>query len=136
MMIEIGYMIGLRLARQKKTITVRLVVPNQEQVKIYQKKFAQKSFFANVRVKFQWMTRDNFMGLWTANVKQFARDVVVLDEGHQYLIPSFVKQVYNHWPTSVVLLSATARKCWSRMEEMSYELVRNSYYIDKTVAFP
>ena len=52
MMIEIGYMIGLRLSKQKKMVTVRLVVPNLEQVKIYQKKFAQKSFFSNVRIKF------------------------------------------------------------------------------------
>ncbi len=53
MMIEIGYMIALRLlSKQKKMVTVRLVVPNLEQVKIYQKKFAQKSFFSNFRIKF------------------------------------------------------------------------------------
>lgn len=137
-MVEIGYLMAIDTiaANGKKTATVRLVVPANEQVQLYERKFKSKLAESSSRIKFIWMTHYEFLQQWEATPEEISKDIVVADEGHMLLIRSVGDKPASAWPKRFVLLSAVTRDQWTGTEALSFQNVigkqRTAIYVDTT----
>ena len=138
-MFELGHRIAQALLPQgKKTITVRLVLPNADLLANYKQLFEQKQAQINPRISIEWLSISAMKKQLLDSPSFFAKDVLVVDEGDTILEQEVNHQLSLCSPKQLVLLSAVPREAWNGAQKLCFSTVkgRKGKYLDASCVFP
>ena len=139
-MADLAHILALRALPRagRKTIKVHLVLANEDLLKHYEQKFADKLKVADPRVKFEFLSIATFEKELKEDPKQYAKSVLVIDEGDTVLLKDVSEQLAIAQPRHVVLLSAVPKESWTGTQRLSFRNKQGKpgTYLDVKCVFP
>ena len=114
-MMELGHMLAKisMPAKGKKPINVKLLVANEDLVGHYEQLLKEKERLADERIKFEWLSLATFTKKLEESPAQYAKDIIIADEGDTLLVREVNQQLGLSYPKHLLLLSAVPREAWT-----------------------